>query len=218
MPRQTWHHIDIWESPEALQHAVARSKSLRQTLTSLGMEPSSRRYAKLKIQCDLFGIPLDFTNPRASHRRTPDDLVFTEKSVFGRNHAKELKDRALALGYVENECALCGLPATWQGRPLSLQLDHVDGDHRNNRPENLRMLCPNCHTQTETFTSKRLRNSTECRRGHTRTVDNTRINPRGYRTCLDCANLHKANERGTVKPWQLSSAGLETSSPQPPQR
>lgn len=46
---------------------------------------------------------------------------------------------------------LCGLGETWEGKPLRLQLDHANGDNTDNREENLRLLCPNCHSQTETY-------------------------------------------------------------------
>lgn len=49
------------------------------------------------------------------------------------------------------ECVECGLGPEYNGKPLSLQVDHVDGDSDNNDPSNLRLLCPNCHTQTPTF-------------------------------------------------------------------
>ena len=51
-------------------------------------------------------------------------------------------------------CSECGQTDTWNNKPLVLQLDHVDGDSDNNYPKNLRLLCPNCHTQTENFGSK----------------------------------------------------------------
>jgi len=51
-------------------------------------------------------------------------------------------------------CAECGQEDTWNNKPLVLQLDHMDGDSDNNYPKNLRLLCPNCHTQTENFGSK----------------------------------------------------------------
>ena len=52
------------------------------------------------------------------------------------------------------ECSECGQASTWSNKPLVLQLDHIDGDSDNNYPKNLRLLCPNCHTQTENFGSK----------------------------------------------------------------
>ena len=52
------------------------------------------------------------------------------------------------------ECSECGQASTWNNKPLVLQLDHIDGDSDNNYPKNLRLLCPNCHTQTENFGSK----------------------------------------------------------------
>jgi RNA polymerase subunit RPABC4/transcription elongation factor Spt4 len=61
--------------------------------------------------------------------------------------------RYLAEKHGEN-CKLCGLGNNWNGMPLVLQLDHIDGDSDNNFPTNLRLLCPNCHTQTENFGAK----------------------------------------------------------------
>ena len=51
------------------------------------------------------------------------------------------------------ECVMCGNDGSWCGKPLPLQLDHIDGDRKNNDLDNLRWLCPNCHTQTDTWGS-----------------------------------------------------------------
>jgi endogenous inhibitor of DNA gyrase (YacG/DUF329 family) len=51
-------------------------------------------------------------------------------------------------------CSECGQDSVWNKKPLMLQLDHIDGDSDNNSLSNLRLLCPNCHTQTENFGSK----------------------------------------------------------------
>src|SRR5271157_822312 len=45
-------------------------------------------------------------------------------------------------------CAECGQPPLWNRKPLVLQLDHKDGNSDNNKPDNIRLICPNCHTQT----------------------------------------------------------------------
>ena len=57
-----------------------------------------------------------------------------------------------------NKCSLCGVHNSWQGKELVLQIDHIDGDSDNNVPNNLRLLCPNCHSQTETYGSKGIGN------------------------------------------------------------
>ena len=54
-----------------------------------------------------------------------------------------------------NTCSECGILSTWNGKPLRLQVDHINGERYHNWPENLRLLCPNCHTQTSTFSNKK---------------------------------------------------------------
>ena len=61
------------------------------------------------------------------------------------------------------KCQLCGNDGTYNGKPLALQLDHIDGKASNNDPKNLRLLCPNCHSQTETFGARNKGNSTRVR-------------------------------------------------------
>lgn len=53
-------------------------------------------------------------------------------------------------------CSSCGCGEEWNGKPLTLQVDHIDGNNINNVLSNVRLLCPNCHTQTETYGSKNL--------------------------------------------------------------
>lgn len=47
------------------------------------------------------------------------------------------------------KCEVCGLGETWQDKPITLHVDHVNGDPSNDSPDNMRLLCPNCHSQTE---------------------------------------------------------------------
>lgn len=63
----------------------------------------------------------------------------------------------LATGVLTEVCEKCGQGTTWQGKPLMLQLDHRDGNCHNNAVTNLRLLCPNCHTQTPTYAGRSIR-------------------------------------------------------------
>lgn len=54
----------------------------------------------------------------------------------------------------EEKCEECNQLPVWNGKPLNLQVDHIDGDCKNNLPYNLRLICPNCHSQTDTFAGR----------------------------------------------------------------
>lgn len=110
----------------------------------------------MQKRCKEFGVD-------TSHF-TPNSHIFTKNlaSIIGKK--KEAKDvfastrargsqlkRALFESGVEYICQLCGQEPTWNRKDLTLQVDHIDGNKENNSKENLRFLCPNCHTQTDTW-------------------------------------------------------------------
>lgn len=70
------------------------------------------------------------------------------------------KKTLLRQGKLVNKCAICNMNPIWNNKPLVLQLDHINGDHSNNSIENLRLLCPNCHTQTDTYTGRNSKKDT----------------------------------------------------------
>ena len=65
----------------------------------------------------------------------------------------KLKNRLLKENILEDRCSICGIDE-WQGKKISLQLDHIDGNSHNHRLDNLRLVCPNCHSQTDTYCGK----------------------------------------------------------------
>lgn len=86
-------------------------------------------------------------NNRYEHYKNNQDLYKN-----GAYNPPWLKNRIIK--EQNNKCDICGITDTWNGKHLVLQLDHIDGDSSNNKRENLRCICPNCHSQTETFCKK----------------------------------------------------------------
>jgi 5-methylcytosine-specific restriction endonuclease McrA len=90
---------------------------------------------------------------------TPIEKVLVENGPFT---SKYVKDRIINEGIKSYICEECGIDS-YKGKPLTLQLHHVNGVHNDHRIENLQILCPNCHSQTDNFAGKNrtLRSSTE---------------------------------------------------------
>lgn len=77
--------------------------------------------------------------------------VLVENSTY---HRGNLKNRLIKYGLLENKCSICKCGPDHNGLPLTLVIDHINGIHNDNRIENLRILCPNCHSQTDTFAGR----------------------------------------------------------------
>ena len=65
--------------------------------------------------------------------------------------SQSIKKRLINANIFEDKCSMCNIGPIWNNEPLTLQLDHIDGNSDNNLPNNLRLLCPNCHSQTATY-------------------------------------------------------------------
>jgi hypothetical protein len=86
-------------------------------------------------------------------KKIPTEEILVKNSTY--TSTFNLKHRLWSENLLERTCYICGLCEEWQGKSLSLQLDHINGDRRDNQLVNLRILCPNCHSQTESYCGKR---------------------------------------------------------------
>lgn len=117
-----------------------------------------------------------------------------------------VKNRVLKEGLLKMECALCGLGPLWNNKPLCLQLDHINGIRTDNRIENLRILCPNCHSQTPTFGCKK----TGIRNKISRCRDCGKVIEKNHIVCKECyCNIRKKTSNFRKRKFFISKDELE---------
>lgn len=94
----------------------------------------------------------------------PNDILFTEDSSKSRSI---VRSRLLRDSLIPYMCSDCGLEPKWNNNPLSMVLDHINGVPNDNRLENLRFLCPNCNSQTDTFAGRNVKFPSNSKVKHT---------------------------------------------------
>lgn len=88
----------------------------------------------------------------------PEIVPLSKYLVENSNHSRtNIKRRLFDENFFENICSICGLSEIWNGKHIVMRLDHINGIHNDYRIENLRMVCPNCDSQLDTFTGRNAR-------------------------------------------------------------
>ncbi|MEE6271345.1 HNH endonuclease signature motif containing protein [Streptomyces sp. VTCC 41912] len=148
---------------DELRRVVAGATSVAGALRALGMNPyNSRIRALFPTWVDQDGLDVSHFlgqahqrgKPSATPLKRPDDILIKHE---GRRRTRTLLlRRALREVGAPEACAACGVGPEWLGKPMTLEIDHINGDWSDDRRDNLRLLCPNCHAVTDTW----------CRGGH----------------------------------------------------
>ncbi|WP_432158904.1 MULTISPECIES: HNH endonuclease [unclassified Streptomyces] len=149
----------VRHSEERLRAAVAASTSFRDVVRHLGISQVGGNQSHIARRIAALGIDTShFTAGRGPRPRKEarGGLLSLGSPDDGRVTGERLRRELLRIG-VRDRCAMCGTGREWNGKPLTLEVDHVDGNWWDNRPENLRLLCPNCHAVTDTYRGRRRR-------------------------------------------------------------
>ncbi|MFJ2741616.1 HNH endonuclease [Streptomyces sp. NPDC087440] len=140
-----------------LRELVATSQTTKEVVRKLGISPVGGNQAHIGRRIAELGIDTShFTQPRSGPKGARGPVLALGSPDQGRIPGERLRRNLLKLGISET-CANCGTGPEWNGRPLRLEVDHMNGDWWDNRPENLQLLCPNCHAVTDTYRGRKRR-------------------------------------------------------------
>lgn len=149
---------------EKIENAVKSSNSVVEVVSKLGGNPNSGgTYSLVRKKIKEYEIDLSHFVPHKPVKTTKKH--YTERLVKRNQSSRRENARILRSALIDSgknyACSVCGL-SSWQGKSLTLQVDHINGDCCDDREENLRFLCPNCHTQTSTWGNSKETNKYFC--------------------------------------------------------
>ena len=138
---------------DQLQELVYESTSYTDLARKLGYRTKSGAIINL-IERELISrnITVKFAK-RTTVKRCPGNIFVKDSTADQKVLVRWYKEGE----YSPYECAICGMPPEWNGKPLTLRLDHISGDNKDDRLENLRWVCPNCDSQLPTYGARNIK-------------------------------------------------------------
>ena len=148
---------------EKLEPIVAESRAITEVVRKLGLKASGGNHNHISKKIKSFELDTShFIGQSWNKGKRPQNKYSEEefiKNVLVLDgpawNSHPIKLKLFELGLKEKKCEKCCQNEWWFGEILSFHLEHVNGNHRDNRLENLKILCPNCHSQTPTYAAKK---------------------------------------------------------------
>ena len=144
---------------EELAKAVADSINISQVMRHLGLKFTGGNHGYIKVKILKLGLDTShFLGAATQLGKIPSNKkswreILVRKNGYRKEDTHRVR-RAMIESGIPYRCSKCDLDDCWHNQKLVLQIDHIDGDPMNNERNNVRFLCPNCHSQTETFGAK----------------------------------------------------------------
>jgi 5-methylcytosine-specific restriction endonuclease McrA len=160
----------VWSiSSEEFKDLVKKSSTIGQILRYFGLTNKGGNSNTVKRRVKHENIDMShITLGKGSNKgkrfspRKSDAEFFCENSTIKRG---SIKQRIIRNNLIKYECSECGLGDMWNNKKIVLQLEHKNGIGNDNRLENLTFLCPNCHSQTDTFSGRRKHKPIKIKKG-----------------------------------------------------
>ena len=156
---------------EEIESVISECTSFRQLVTRLGRSPNGGNIAIMQRRCERMNIDVSMLLgqawrkglPSITPKRTPEQIFSDARTPNQCRVTGSTLRKALLETGVPYQCSECSTQGMWNGKPLTLHVDHIDGKYWNNTKENLRFICPNCHSQTPTWCGKNKQNNAPVR-------------------------------------------------------
>jgi len=138
-------------SYDKVKEAVENSINYTETLLYLGIPRRGNNIETIKSRIEKYNLDCSHFTGRARVYRNPKPIDINKQLSNGSYlKSSKLKEILFQHGLKENKCEVCGI-SEWMGKELRCQIHHINGVNNDNRLENLQILCPNCHSQTDTY-------------------------------------------------------------------